>query len=393
MTLIEGVGDEVTYFFLVIIVVLVGVISWWSTNIADQPLIRTVLILERRTRRRATTEPTSTPPTTTTTTTVENSIDTGQLEATVPGNDSQQELESGAACQICDKESTNISATSTSSALNNEQNTEVSETSSPVVDESSGSRENLQPCRRDQDLTEDGNRSNTSLLNDPESSVLRNRRLIFFQNRQVTLLDSPIADEISAIPICREATEVSNSRSQADGSRISTDSSDDAPSAGSIRIRLKYLNDDQKLVEGKLQEQLGDFKRRHFGLELSADKLVRLIFNGQILQRDSETLQGYGLFDNCVVHCLVHQHSSNQGGSTENQAAHDSGDAAHHRDWDLGNVLFASLSLLLGLAWFCRYQYAQLFNATTTVALLGLTGILVISIVGMYVPDQDDLRH
>lgn len=30
---------------------------------------------------------------------------------------------------------------------------------------------------------------------------------------------------------------------------------------GNIRIRLKYLNDDQKLVEGKLQEQLGDFKR------------------------------------------------------------------------------------------------------------------------------------
>lgn len=28
-----------------------------------------------------------------------------------------------------------------------------------------------------------------------------------------------------------------------------------------IRIRLKYLNDDQKLVEGRLQEQLGDFKR------------------------------------------------------------------------------------------------------------------------------------
>jgi hypothetical protein len=28
-----------------------------------------------------------------------------------------------------------------------------------------------------------------------------------------------------------------------------------------IRIRLKYLNDDQKLVEGRLQELLGDFKR------------------------------------------------------------------------------------------------------------------------------------
>lgn len=30
---------------------------------------------------------------------------------------------------------------------------------------------------------------------------------------------------------------------------------------GHIWIRLKYLNDDQKLVQGRLEEPLGDFKR------------------------------------------------------------------------------------------------------------------------------------
>jgi hypothetical protein len=145
--------------------------------------------------------------------------------------------------------------------------------------------------------------------------------------------------------------------------------------------------------------------RRHFSLELAADKLVRLIFNGQVLQSDSETLQGYGLFDNCVVHCLVHQPRSgpvNQAGATENASTHDSAvnssvtaDAAHHRDWDwdLANVLVASLSVMLGLAWYCRYQYAQLFNTTTTVALLGITGILVVSFIGIYLPDQDGIRQ
>lgn len=29
----------------------------------------------------------------------------------------------------------------------------------------------------------------------------------------------------------------------------------------SIRIKLKYLNDDLKLVDGRLEELLGDFKR------------------------------------------------------------------------------------------------------------------------------------
>lgn len=52
MTLIEGVGDEVTDFFIVISVLMIGWIAWCSTNIADQPLIRTVLILQHHTRTR-----------------------------------------------------------------------------------------------------------------------------------------------------------------------------------------------------------------------------------------------------------------------------------------------------------------------------------------------------
>lgn len=50
MTLIEGVGDEVTNFFIIVVVLLVGWLAWCSTSIVDQPLIRTVLILQHRTR-------------------------------------------------------------------------------------------------------------------------------------------------------------------------------------------------------------------------------------------------------------------------------------------------------------------------------------------------------
>lgn len=49
MSLIEGVGDEVTDFFIVMSILLVGWLAWCSTSIADQPLIRTVLILRDRT--------------------------------------------------------------------------------------------------------------------------------------------------------------------------------------------------------------------------------------------------------------------------------------------------------------------------------------------------------
>lgn len=416
MTLIEGVGDEVTQFFVLVVVALIGIIAWWSTSIADQPLIRTVLILERRTRHRVPVEPPSTPATTTSS--VDNSIDTGQLEP--QSTDENQEIEGGAACQICDKEATNISSPSTAASssqnVNNDQDREHAEASNDPVVENINSNEyflsNLPSVSGDGNGSEEGNQAVAPpfslATSNTESNFLRSRRLAFFQSRQVTLLDSPASEgPIFSTSSSTDSDITDNDTNQGNQTQgpsvISSDASENIPTSGSIRIRLKYLNDDQKLVEGRLHEQLGDFKRRHFGIEMTTDKLVRLIFNGQVLQSDSETLQGYGLFDNCVVHCLVHQQrsgSSNQGGMGDNQSARDSAssssnaaDGAPHRDWDLGNVLFVSLSLLLGFAWYCRYQYSQLFNATTTVALVGLTGILTVSLVGIYLPDQDGIRH
>lgn len=55
MSLIEGVGDEVTNFFIIMSILFVGWVAWCSTSIADQPLIRTVLILRDRTPARITT--------------------------------------------------------------------------------------------------------------------------------------------------------------------------------------------------------------------------------------------------------------------------------------------------------------------------------------------------
>lgn len=46
--------------------------------------------------------------------------------------------------------------------------------------------------------------------------------------------------------------------------------------------------------------------RRNFNEELSAQKIVRLVFNGHVLQPDAKTVAACGLFDNCVVHCLIH---------------------------------------------------------------------------------------
>ena len=72
------------------------------------------------------------------------------------------------------------------------------------------------------------------------------------------------------------------------------------------KIKIKYLNDEMKVVEAKPSQTIGEFKRLHFEKEISSNKLVRLVFNGKVLQPDGASLRSCALFENCVVHCLVH---------------------------------------------------------------------------------------
>lgn len=266
MTLIEGIGDEVTQFFLLGIVVFIGLIAWWSTSIADQPLIRTVLILERRTRHRVAVDPSPVPPTSSS---VDNSIDTGQLEPPRSSNANHQEIDGGADCQICDEAanvpSPVVAAASSSHCLSSNQTPETPETSSGVVNEmcsfkassskGDGSSFGESDCQVDIP-------SSSPVTNDT-NSYLRSRRLAFFQSRQVTLLDSPVTDGLSASSSTdSDNIDTTNTIHNEHGTSVlSSGINDDVPTGGSIRIRLKYINDDQKLVEGRLHEQLGDFKR------------------------------------------------------------------------------------------------------------------------------------
>ena len=57
------------------------------------------------------------------------------------------------------------------------------------------------------------------------------------------------------------------------------------PEEERVTIRLKFLNETQKEVEASLVENLGQFKRRNFTEEIGNNKNVRLIFNGQVLEK------------------------------------------------------------------------------------------------------------
>ena len=54
------------------------------------------------------------------------------------------------------------------------------------------------------------------------------------------------------------------------------------PDQERVIVRLKFLNDTERDVEASLLENLATFRRRNFTEEISANKSVRFIFNGQI---------------------------------------------------------------------------------------------------------------
>uniref|UniRef100_A0A6B2EHR1 Putative transmembrane and ubiquitin-like domain-containing protein 1 n=1 Tax=Phlebotomus kandelakii TaxID=1109342 RepID=A0A6B2EHR1_9DIPT len=159
-----------------------------------------------------------------------------------------------------------------------------------------------------------------------------------------------------------------------------------------MRIKLKYLDDVQRTVQGRPTEPIGEFKRRNFSVELAADKLVRLVFNGHVLQPDSKTLQACGLFDNCVVHCLIHKKPSSQASPDNPQPTAVNGDSPgllqpqrNDRSSDGGGsgFVYASLALLgLGIlfSWYCHVQYGYMFSWYSTIGLAIMTMIFLIMI-------------
>ncbi|XP_046680431.1 transmembrane and ubiquitin-like domain-containing protein 1 [Homalodisca vitripennis] len=116
--------------------------------------------------------------------------------------------------------------------------------------------------------------------------------------------------------------------------------------------------------------------------ELARGKRVRLIFNGRILDRDHETLQEYGLYENCVVHCLV---DNNCTLITPNTAS------SYHQSLDLSlsSILYSLLFLLLTLLWFCRFQYSHLFTLFATVSLIDLTALFAVYMFLLYLPSRN----
>uniref|UniRef100_A0A8C9YJL1 Transmembrane and ubiquitin-like domain-containing protein 1 n=1 Tax=Sander lucioperca TaxID=283035 RepID=A0A8C9YJL1_SANLU len=160
----------------------------------------------------------------------------------------------------------------------------------------------------------------------------------------------PVGAETEAPPT--EAAEESGEPDGADGGERN------------MVVRLKFLNDTETTAQVKPQDTIGYIKRTYFS---GREQQVRLIYQGQLLQDDGQTLASLNLAHNCVLHCHI-------------SAATGAGGVA----LNVGSLMVPVLVLMLSVLWYCQIQYRQFFTAPATASLVGVTIFLSLVAFGVY---------
>ncbi|XP_051250420.1 transmembrane and ubiquitin-like domain-containing protein 1 [Dicentrarchus labrax] len=140
-------------------------------------------------------------------------------------------------------------------------------------------------------------------------------------------------------------------------------------------VRLKFLNDTERTAQVQPQDTIGYIKRTYFA---GQEQQVRLIYQGQLLQDDAQTLASLNLVHNCVLHCHISQHSGR--GSAGGPRPADQVQVA----LNVGSLMVPLLVLMLSVLWYCQIQYRQFFTAPATASLIGVTIFLSLVAFGVY---------
>lgn len=148
-----------------------------------------------------------------------------------------------------------------------------------------------------------------------------------------------------------------------------------AESQRDMVVRLKFLNDTERTAQVKPQDTVGYIKRTYFA---GQEQQVRLIYQGQLLQDDAQTLSSLNLVHNCVLHCHISQQASR--GAPTGPRPQDQVQVA----LNVGSLMVPLLILMLSVLWYCQIQYRQFFTAPATASLVGVTIFLSLVAFGVY---------
>ncbi|KAM9198945.1 transmembrane and ubiquitin-like domain-containing protein 1 [Mergus octosetaceus] len=137
------------------------------------------------------------------------------------------------------------------------------------------------------------------------------------------------------------------------------------PGEPGMVLRLKFLNDTERLARVRPGDTVGALKRAYFP---GQEQQVRLIYQGQLLRDDAQSLAALHLTHNSVLHCHISQHSP----APAPAGPHASADPVHAA-LNVGSLMLPLFVLMLAVLWYFQLQYRHVFTATATTFLAGLT--------------------
>ena len=105
---------------------------------------------------------------------------------------------------------------------------------------------------------------------------------------------------------------------------------------------------------------------------------MRLIYQGQLLQNDAQTLASLNLAHNCVLHCHISQHAA-RGTPAGAPPTHQVQVALN-----VGSLMVPLFLLMLSVLWYCQIQYRHAFTAPATASLVGVTIFFSLVAFGVY---------
>jgi len=334
--IIQGIGNEVFYFFMFLSLTLVIVGAWFSTQVVE-PVVSSVILVER--------------------TTTNNTNTDGQRR---DGDNRTEYIQY------------RLDPTSTRTGVN--------------LVSSTGPGQRQAHAHLQENYTADLQR-----ITEPRRTETESR-----SSSQLT--ESNNTDEAS--PSSSSTIEPSDAVDSTDVKQQQEPPAlEPIPDGEKVTVRLKFLNETERDAEASLRETLATFRRRNFTEEILANKSVRFIFNGQMLREESNTLRSYGMFDKCVVHCLIAQlpaaTRSSEGsttggvgaaGGTEQQQQdhhqHQQQPLVDDQDFDVSELFIPVLGFGLIILWYFAFTYSTYFNSMSTSALLGLTSLFLFTLYG-----------
>ncbi|XP_064361602.1 transmembrane and ubiquitin-like domain-containing protein 1 [Dromaius novaehollandiae] len=137
------------------------------------------------------------------------------------------------------------------------------------------------------------------------------------------------------------------------------------PGDPTMVLRLKFLNDTERLARVRPGDTVGALKRAYFP---GQEQQVRLIYQGQLLRDDAQSLAALHLTHNSVLHCHISPHSP----APAPAGPHASADPVHAA-LNVGSLMLPLFVLMLAVLWYFQLQYRHVFTATATTFLAGLT--------------------